>query len=370
MKIDILVDSDKFFDALKNDIQNAKRNIYIQAMTFEADRAGNQLCDLLKVSQVKDIRILVDSYIKAMISDQFLYSPANILNRSLKNEFKETINLINQLNNLGIKVKFTNHLGPLLIHFVSRNHKKLVIIDNKISYIGGINFSDHNFLWHDMMVRIEHQNIAKFLREDFLATWSGKNQCCTKDFESLALIIFDGKSNDEAFELIFKMIDQAKKTILIESPYLTFPFYQKLRQAAERGVKTSLICPEDNNISLIHKYTLWEVQRSGITLRLLRNMTHLKAMLIDDEFLVIGSSNFDYLSYSSYQEIIAIIRDYETVNSFKKQVFQKDWSRSFTWTGKTSSSLGFIRYIVLKAVCAFALQLFRLSNKWKFKLYK
>ena len=132
MKIDILVDSDEFFEMLKNDIQNAKKSIYIQSMTFEADKAGEKLCDLLRKSSVRDIRILIDSYIKAMISDYFLYSPRNMLNRSLRNEYKETFNLINNLNKLGIQVKLTNPLGPLLIRYPGRNHKKMVVIDKMI----------------------------------------------------------------------------------------------------------------------------------------------------------------------------------------------------------------------------------------------
>jgi len=348
MKIDILVDSDNFFATLKNDIQNAKRNIYIQAMTFEADKAGNQLCDSLKSSPAQDIRILLDSYIKAIISDKFLYSPGNIFNRPLKKEYRDTMNLINHLNNLGIQVKFINPLGPLLINFANRNHKKLVLVDNEISYIGGFNFSDHNFLWHDMMLRIEHQCIAKFLKEDFLITWLGENQCCTKPFELLDLIILDGKTNEQVFGLIFKMIDQATKSIFIESPYLTSPFYEKLRRARERGVKVHLICPEKNNKSIIQKYTFWEAQRSNFTLRLFKNMTHLKAMLIDDEFLVVGSSNFDYFSNCSHQEIIAIIRDIETIESFTKQVIHNDWNLSVAWIGKTSNIIGFFRYLFLK----------------------
>ena len=349
MKIDILVDSDEFFNRLKNDIQNAKNNIYIQAMTFEADKAGEELCDLLRKSSVRDIRILIDSYIKAMISDCFLYSPRNMFNRSLRSEYKETFKLINNLNNLGIRVKLTNPLGPLFIRYPGRNHKKLVVIDSKIVYAGGFNFSDHNFLWHDMMLRIEDKDIAKFLEKDFLITWSGENQCCKQSFGSIECYLLDGKSNEKGFEAIFKTVDEAKISIFIESAYMSFPFYEKLRQARKRGVNVKLILPENNNKPIMQKYTYWEIQRSDLKLRLLKNaMTHLKAMLIDDKFLVVGSSNFDYFSYTSHQEVILVINNLDIIDQFKRRVIRKDWDSSVPWTGKTSGLIGFIRYLFMK----------------------
>lgn len=366
MKTEVLVDSNKFFTSLSHDIRNAKKNIYIQVMTFEADYAGNQLCDILLNSSVSDIRILVDSYIKAMISDKFLFSAANRFNRSLKNEHRKTMQLIKNLNYSGIPVKFTNPLGPLFILFADRNHKKLIVIDDHISYIGGINFSDHNFSWHDMMLRIEHQGIARFLKKDFLLSWSGKNQCVSKSFDGLDMIIFDGKSNERIFELIFEKISQAKKSIFIESPYLTFPFYEKLRQAQKRGVDINLIYPEKNNLWIAQKYTYWEVQRSRFTLRLFKDMTHLKAMLVDDDFLIVGSSNFDCFSYSLHPELIAVIHDASTIQCFRKQVIQKDWDRSVQWTGRIPNLSGFFRFLLIKAIYLLSVgasRLFRQENQ-------
>ena len=363
MKLDILIDSDKFFTRLRNDIRDAAKNIYIQAMTFEADDAGYRLCDLLFNSPVKDIRILIDCYIKAMISDKFLYSAANIFNRALKDEYRKTRQLIRQLNNSGIPVKLTNPLGLLFILFADRNHKKLIVIDDHIAYIGGINFSDHNFLWHDMMLRIQHEDIAGFLKKDFLLSWSGRNQRASQSFDGLELFIFNGKSNERDFESIFEKIGQAKKSIFIESPYLTFPFYEKLRQARKRGVDITMICPEKNNMWIAQKYTYWEAQRSDISLRLFKDMTHLKAMLIDDDYLIVGSSNFDCFSYSLHPEIVAVIRDADTIQFFKTHVAQSDRNRSISWTGQTPNSLGFLRYLLIRAVYLLSVGASRLSGK-------
>ncbi|PYS68419.1 MAG: phosphatidylserine/phosphatidylglycerophosphate/cardiolipin synthase family protein, partial [Acidobacteria bacterium] len=83
--------------------------------------------------------------------------------------------------------------------------------------------------------------------------------------------------------------------------------YERLREASRRGVDVKVVTPAANNWSYFANYARLESARSEIDLRLYqRGMTHLKALLIDDHYLVAGSSNFDYLSYRLYQEVLAI----------------------------------------------------------------
>jgi cardiolipin synthase len=123
---------------------------------------------------------------------------------------------------------------------------------------------------------------------------------------------------------VLKLIDRAERSIFVESPYITFPFYERLREAALRGVQVKVVTPEQNNWRLFRNYARLESARSGIDLRLYRGMSHLKAMLIDEEYLVGGSSNFDYLSYRLYQEIVAIFTDRELINDFRRRVMRPD----------------------------------------------
>jgi len=349
-----LVDSSEFLQAFRNDVYSAGARIYIQAMTFEGDEAGKSICNALLQSDAKDIRIMVDSYTKIMISDKFVYSPINLLDRSFRAEIKETHELFVQLNQAGIKVKYINPLGPLLSKLMIRNHKKLIIIDDRIAYVGGVNFSDHNFSWHDMMLRIEDEDIAAFLLDDYLATWTGENRATVKSFPNIDFYVFDGQSNESIFRSLFQIIDSAKASILIETPYLSFPFYEKLRQAVRRKVDVRIIAPENNNKPIMQKYTFWETQRSGIHLHLLKNqMTHLKAMLIDDEALILGSSNFDYVSYKTQQELVAVIRDRMVIDQFKRRIWQPDLENTREWTGRVSKWLGNVRYFNLKTLGRF-----------------
>src|SRR6185369_1589699 len=112
----------------------------------------------------------------------------------------------------------------------------------------------------------------------------------------------DGRHNRRAFQRVLELIDRAQRRVFVESPYITFPFYERLRAAAFRGVEVRIVTPGQNNWRLFRNYARLESARSGIDLRLYRGgMSHLKSMLIDDDYLIAGSSNFDYLSYRLYQ---------------------------------------------------------------------
>ncbi len=230
-----------------------------------------------------------------------------------------------ELEGAGIRIKFTNPLGFTPRRILGRNHKKLIVLDQRVAYIGGINFSEHNAAWHDMMLRVEDPNAAEFLHEDFLATWSGRDQINRRQFDGLEFFTLDGRANRTAFQCVLDLIDGARQTIFVESPYITFPFYERLRLAGRRGVAVTMVTPEQNNWGFFRNYARLESARSQIDLRLYQGgMSHLKAMLIDDEYLIAGSSNFDYLSYRIHQEILAVFTDPQLISEFRERIMIPD----------------------------------------------
>src|SRR5438046_7009580 len=117
----------------------------------------------------------------------------------------------------GVAIKFTNPFGASPRKLLSRNHKKLIVIDESAAYIGGINFSEHNASWHDMMLRIEDEAVAGFLRQDFLATWDGRDRVAKGQFAGLDLFTVDGRTNRAAFQRVLDLIDGAQQSIFVES---------------------------------------------------------------------------------------------------------------------------------------------------------
>ncbi len=351
MKITMLVGSDEFWTSLNQDIQSANDTIFIQTLTLEGDSVGKKLSNSLISSKATDKRIVVDSYIKMILSDKFLYSPKNLFDSELRHEVKETKQMIRDNIDAGIQMKFTNPVGIFFSKILARNHKKLMVIDDKITYVGGINFSEHNFYWHDMMIRIEDPEIAKFMKKDFLLTWEGQNQGISKVFKNIEFYIFDGHSNETLFDPILKLIGNAKKSVYVISPYLTFPFCNRLKEINQKGVDVTIITPDLNNKQFMKKYLLWEMAESSIELRLYQGkMMHLKALLIDNDFLIVGSSNFDLLSYRSHQEIAAVITDPEIISDFKERILSVDLKNSIKVEESVSRIKGYLYYLGLKSV--------------------
>jgi cardiolipin synthase A/B len=353
MNIQLKVDSTEFWDSLKQDIARAKDRVFIQTLSFEGDEAGKGLADALLTSTASDRRLIIDSFSKIIINDKFIKAPTHLFDRQLHQEVKETSQTLQTLESNGVKIKFTNPLGFLLTKILARNHKKLVVIDDNITYIGGINFSDHNFYWHDLMIRLEDRAIANFFKGDFLNTWSGQNIAGIYHFELADFYIFDGHNNLSIWHKIFELIDTAQTEIIIQSPYFTFPFYEKIAELTTTGVRVTYITPESNNRKIFNIYNHWECQQAKIDLRLYRGrMTHLKSILIDNKYLLLGSANFDFVSYYFDAEIIAVIQDKQVIEEFKARVITPDLNNTISpqtpvpdWQGK---SLKFILKRILQ----------------------
>ena len=329
MSIELLVNFDEFWSRLRADMAAARESVLIQTFALEGDSVGLDLSAALKSSPASEKKILADSFTRVVLNDRFKYSPANLLDAELRQEARATKLMIQDLRAAGVHIQFTNAYGITPRRLLSRNHKKLIVIDDRAAYIGGINFSEHNAAWHDMMIRIDDPAAVQFLKDDFAHTWRGVDRIASGSFPDLELVTLDGRANRPAFQQVLDLIDAAGDTVFVESPYITFPFYDRLREASRRGVDVKIVTPQANNWSYFANYARLESAHSGIDLRLYQSgMTHLKAMLIDNRYLVAGSSNFDYLSYRLYQETIAIITDRRVISEFSERVMLPDLANS------------------------------------------
>jgi cardiolipin synthase len=326
--MDLLVDFKEFWTRVREDILSARDSVLIQTFALEGDSVGHQLSTALQSSVAREKKILADSFTRIVLNDRFKYSPANLLDTELRHEARATRVMIEALRADGVQIQFTNPYGITPRSLLSRNHKKLIVIDDVAAYIGGINFSEHNAAWHDMMIRIDDRCAVEFLRRDFHATWRGRDRLASQSFADLDLATLDGRGNRAVFGRVIDLIDRAEESIFVESPYITFPFYERLREASQLGIDVKIVTPQANNWSQFANYARLESAASKINLRFYQGMTHLKAMLIDNRYLVAGSSNFDYLSYRLYQEIVAVITDAQLIEDFRARVLLPDLANS------------------------------------------
>lgn len=318
-KLEWLVGADAFWRRAAADCAEARRRLLVQAMTFEGDDTGLATAAAIGRSAAADRRVLVDAYSRVVVSDRWVGWPNAWLAADLRREKEATSAMFESLVAAGVAVRVTNPISPLMANYPARNHKKLIIADDAV-YVGGVNFSDHNFRWRDFMLRLEDKQAADFLAADFEATWSGRPAASTAQLDGVRLMSLDGRTNDRFFDSIAELLAGARREIVILSAYLTFPFTAPLAAAAARGVVVRLITPWANNKPLVRDYLLDFAYRSGFEVRLLPDMSHLKAMLIDGRTLVVGSCNFDFVGHAAEEELAVVIDLPEPIGDFERLV--------------------------------------------------
>ncbi|MBT8488985.1 MAG: phosphatidylserine/phosphatidylglycerophosphate/cardiolipin synthase family protein [Gemmatimonadetes bacterium] len=324
MKIELLVGADEFWERMREDLVGARDSAYIQTFSFEGDRVGIRLGRALRDSTAKDRRLLVDSYSRLYHSDRVIPGPS-WRDRSLRREVKLTHRWIARLREDEVGVRFGNPLGPSPLRLVRRSHKKLAAFDGRVVYLGGINFSDHNFAWHDMMLRVESPELAELAAEDFRSSWEGRPTAFDREVGSLRLISLNGRGNRAGFQPVIEAIDQARYTIDVVSAYLSHPFTDFLARARRRGVRVRVLMPGENNKSNLARHILERAVRGGFeVLRYPGGMSHMKAMTVDGELLVMGSSNFDFMSYHILEEHVVMTRDRALVDAYMDRVWRPD----------------------------------------------
>ena len=358
MSIQLLVDAAEFWPAFLADARTATSRLFIQVLTFEADDVGRQVGDLLlELGNTVDRRMIVDHYTRYFINDRFLYAPNALRDRVLWREARDTVALLETLQQNGVSVHWTNPIGIRLHRLAARNHKKIFIIDDRVAYIGGLNLSDHNFAWHDLMLRVDDPALVACLADDVLGTTQGRNQVLDRTFDEGRLLILDGTHGKELLKDVFDRIENAREEVFVESPYVSEPFFNPMGTAAARGRRVINLVPELNNWGWYDAYVRVECFRRGLELHYYRGqMNHLKAMLIDGEVLVTGSCNFDYFAYNGHQELVFVTSNAALVEDFKRRVYAPDLANArratldgqFTWQTHWTSIRVRTGYPVLK----------------------
>ncbi len=343
----LLVGSSAFWAQASCDLAAARNRVAIQAMTFEADAAGRSVAEAILSSPAAERRVLIDDYSRNVINDTMLplpFRPADVLA-----EARATLAMFDRIVACGVPVRVTNPVLGHPLRYPLRNHKKLLVMDDAV-HIGGINFSDHNFAWHDLMLRIEDADVADFLVADFDNDWAGTPRGVSARFGDLELLCSDGDTNDRLIQPLIDLVANARRSVEMVSAYPTMPFVSAMAQAARGGALVTIYSPAPNNKPVIRDYLAGVAGAAGMRLRLLPEMTHVKALLIDGETLVLGSSNFNFASHRTSSDIVAIVRNAGLIADFEARLLGPVRASSFAigearipawrqWRGRAMLSL-------------------------------
>ena len=239
-----------------------------------------------------------------------------------------------------------------------RTHRKIIVIDGQIGYVGGMNIADRYIdglnwgKWRDTHARIEGKGVQG-LQSVFLIDWYFVSQTLItsrKYFPSLdnfgdapMQIVNSGPLNDEN-ELahgITQAIYDAKKSVFIQTPYFLPPegMLDALKAAAIRGVDVRVMMSERSDVPIVQlasKSYVKEMLKAGVKVYFYKEgFMHSKLMIFDNSLTLIGSANFDSRSFEQNFEVEAFIYDTKVTDDAidifaedqrgAEEQFLKDW---------------------------------------------
>ncbi|AGK96307.1 cardiolipin synthase [Clostridium pasteurianum] len=342
------------YNALIEDIKNAKDTINILYFIIRNDNIGKKIVSLLteKAKNGVEVRILYDQV------------------GSILTPFK----MFKELIKAGGKVcKFF----PVTIgHHISlnyRNHRKIITIDGKIGYVGGMNIGDEymglgkrKLPWRDTHLRITGSSVY-FLQEIFLTDWyyaSKEKETHERLFIErlfpdikpqgsigIQVVSSGPDSNKEQIKRSFiKMISSAKKKIYIQTPYFIpdGPFLEALQTAAMCNIDVRIMLPKIPDKQFVYKATtsyINDLLEYGIKVYLYPGFLHAKMILIDDNVCSLGTSNIDIRSFALDFEVNVFV--YNTAFLSKCiNIFENDMKDSEFVTKEWYYSRGIITRVL------------------------
>lgn len=322
--LEILIDGEKTFNAILKAIKSAKHHIHLEYYIFSDDKIGNQLKNLLieKSKEGIEIRIIIDDVGSWDLSEIFI------------SELKEN----------GIEIySFMEVRFPRLTSKMNfRNHRKIVIVDGKIGFTGGLNIADRYIegakkmgRWRDTHLQIEGDAVA-CLQVIFAADWyfvikenlNGQKYFppFTENPGAPVQISASGPDSDwqSIEQAFFAAITNAKEKIYITTPYLMPPpsIVSALETAALSNIDVRIIIPEKSD-AITPKWCSFsfieKLLEAGIKVYFYQQgFTHSKFMIVDDVFSTIGTANLDFRSLETNFEVNAFIYDEKFTQKLEK----------------------------------------------------
>ncbi len=326
----LLIDGDATFDAIFRAIDAARESVWLQFFIIRDDMLGRALADRLLAAAARGVECLV-------MYDQ-------VGSKALQKTWRD------RLVRGGVQVQpfVTNRQhGPhFQVNF--RNHRKLVIADGQVAFVGGLNVGDEYMgrdktfgPWRDTHMRIEGPSVAGF-QIPFLEDWN----YATKSPPPFRLrsqpaggaVVFPVASGPAeewgvCAAVFLSVIQDAKKRLWLASPYFvpSSPLLYDICHAALRGVDVRILLPRmaDHILPWLSAFTYYpRLRAAGVKVwRYQPGFMHQKVLLADDDFALVGSINLDYRSFMLNFELSAAVQDRTFAGDVEK-MFLADFDRS------------------------------------------
>ncbi len=330
-----LINGEEKFKLLRKDLKEAVNHIHMEYFVLEDDILGREIMDILcdKAKIGVKVRLIYDD-----------------VGSKITKKYKTKLTDCGVDHHAFMPVAFSKLTSKLNY----RDHRKIVVIDGKVGYLGGINirkkydnsYSDNERFWRDTHLRLEGEAIGS-LQTSFLLNWNFVSneevdtadlfpECTLNESHNTAVqIAASGPDTDWAniMEAMFAAINGATKYVYITSPYLipNGQILTSMTTASRSGVDVRIIIPRRSD-SWAAQYAsdsyIEQLLTSGIRVfRYCKGFVHAKTMVIDGQFTSIGTANLDYRSFSINFEINALLYDKEMAGRME-EVFKNDLAES------------------------------------------
>ncbi|MDE7160104.1 MAG: cardiolipin synthase [Muribaculaceae bacterium] len=327
--IDIFTDGRSKFEALRRDLREARSSIYLQYYIFSDDALGREIADLLMEKARQGVRVKV------------IYDHVG--------SFSASRHFFRRMREAGVEAHpFFKVTFPQLANRINwRNHRKIVIIDNATGYIGGMNIASRyveglpdGSAWRDTHFRVWGE-IVESLLYSFAIDWNflnphpgfpPRNLPENPIHNHLGMQFISSGPVDQTGNIsmcFLKAIASARKRIYIQTPYFlpTDTLMRALEVAAMAQVDVRVMMPRRPDSRMLRYASFSYVTqclRMGIKVYLYEaGMLHAKAMIVDDNLVTAGSTNFDFRSFENNFEANLLIYD-AGVNRRMRDIFFDD----------------------------------------------
>ena len=324
--LEVITDGERQWELMLHDINNARQSIYMEYYRWANDDAGRQIHDavLRKIREGLDVKILLE----------------DLCNPFYPKSYYE------ELKAAGAQVAFftdfERQLWEVLPGINSRNHRKIIVIDDCLGYIGGRNIADHyRYTWRDTHMRLSGPAVAQ-LRKLFMDMWiyrrapqqnnvqeptkTGWKEVVTPvsdqnmpfPFRDKTLQMATSGEGDTLLEKSVCLVLQlARQSVYIQTPYFcpTDTLLSCMQAAAQRGVDVRVCLPKesDSGLMTLANQSYYEECLSQ-KIRIFEyepRFNHSKVVLCDGCFSMIGSMNMDSRSLCINYEDMAAVYDTE-----------------------------------------------------------
>lgn len=325
----------KVYRQMLKDIKKAKKYIFLETYIYAQDSIGAAFRKALtnKAKQGVQVRLLLDAWgadAKKKYFEDFIKAGGEV---KYFREFMYVLNIFNK-----------NH---------ERDHRKLLLIDDQISYIGSLNITSSCLNWRELVIRIEG-SLSKTLRESFNHHWQISSHFIKKKMQKLIHSSFEilqdhpRPSHRHTEKKYIELIKQAENRICVVTPYFvpSIRIRKAFAKAAKKGVKIEIILPYISDVriaDIVRNRYLGGLYKKGLEFYYYKPKTlHAKLLIVDNDFFILGSSNLDYRSFVHQYEINLLGRDKKIIsalqNYFEEMLAKTISFNYYEWKDRSSLS--------------------------------